>query len=345
MHPVGAAWVERHHDAIVGNPAQCQACHGIDYRGTVLSQAFGPRTLNTSFGTKILFRGSQIGCYMCHNGPNTENANPNRPPVATNLSAATGAGVKVGIQLVASDPDGNPLTLRIVSQPANGTVGLAGTASTYFPNPGFVGTDTFTYAARDGSIDSNLATVTVSVAGVPCTLASSASAPATATVGVSVAFTGSATPSNCTGSVSFDWNFGDGTPHVSFQSPTHIYAAAGTFTWTMVASIAGVTSSQTGAITVSTAAPPPAPAPVISSVRALSEPFRIQINGNNFQQGVQVFIGADTTPWPGTQRVSAQQIVLSGSGLSARFPRERRVTIRVTNPDGQSATTTFRRGN
>ena len=39
-----------------------------------------------SFGTKTLFRGAQVGCYICHNGPSSESANPNRPPVASNLS-------------------------------------------------------------------------------------------------------------------------------------------------------------------------------------------------------------------------------------------------------------------
>jgi hypothetical protein len=34
---------------------------------------------------------------------------------------------------------------------------------TYTPNPGFVGTDTFTYTANDGMVDSNVATVTITV--------------------------------------------------------------------------------------------------------------------------------------------------------------------------------------
>ena len=47
MHPVGAAWVERHPDvAEEGGAQRCRACHGADYRGTVLSRAKGDRTLD-----------------------------------------------------------------------------------------------------------------------------------------------------------------------------------------------------------------------------------------------------------------------------------------------------------
>ncbi len=167
MHPVGAAWVSYHHDAIGGNPAACQACHGTDYRGTVLSRAFASRTLTTELGTKVFWRGFTVGCYTCHNGPSSDSPNPNHAPVVQNLTAATPAGTPVAIALKATDADGNPLTLRIVNQPAGGTTGLAGTTATYYPAAGFTGTDTFTYAAWDGSTDSNLGTVTVTVGSGP----------------------------------------------------------------------------------------------------------------------------------------------------------------------------------
>ncbi len=87
MHPVGQAWVEEHGDAAEdGGSAACQRCHGSDSRGTVLSYALGPRTLNTEFGTKTFWQGFQISCYACHNGPNSENSNPNRAPVASDLN-------------------------------------------------------------------------------------------------------------------------------------------------------------------------------------------------------------------------------------------------------------------
>ena len=157
----------------------------------------------------------------------------------------------VAIQLQATDANGNPLTLRVVSQPANGTVGLSGTTATYFPFDGFSGSDTFTYAAWDGSTDSNLGHVSVAVAGGACTLACSAAAPATGTTGSAVQFSGAANPSNCSGPIGYLWDFGDGSPTSTFQNPTHTYASAGTFTWTLTTSIGGVSCSRTGTIAIS----------------------------------------------------------------------------------------------
>ena len=65
-----------------------------------------------------------------------------------------------------TDPDGTPITAQIRTQPASGTVSLNADGSfSYTPNHGFVGTDTFTYFANDGS-DSGFATVTLVVNAV-----------------------------------------------------------------------------------------------------------------------------------------------------------------------------------
>jgi hypothetical protein len=341
MHPIGSQWVSDHHDAMDGNRAKCQACHGLDYRGTVLSRSFAARTLSTKFGTKTLFRGATVSCYMCHNGPSTSGASPNRAPVAVNLSATTTAGVGVAISLSATDADSNPLTYRIVSQPANGTVSLSGRTATYYPFDGFVGAETFTYAAWDGSVDSNLATVTVTVTGQPCTISASASAPSSATVGTGVQFTASATASNCSSGVTYDWNFGDGTAHSSAQNPSHTYNSASTFTWTMTAAAGGVTAVKSGSITASTA--PSSAAPTITRVRARSNPFSLEIDGTGFQVGVNVFIGTDTAAWAPMTRSSSTRLLLTGGGLSEKFPLGTVVTIKVVNPDGKSATTAFTR--
>jgi hypothetical protein len=67
-----------------------------------------------------------------------------------------------------TDPDGDKLTVTISTNPTSGKVVLnADGTATYTPNTGFVGTDTFTYKAFDGSAYSNLATVTVSVSNRP----------------------------------------------------------------------------------------------------------------------------------------------------------------------------------
>ena len=66
-----------------------------------------------------------------------------------------------------SDIDGDPLTAVQVSGPTNGALTLNANGSfTYTPNANFQGTDSFTYRASDGTAQSNLATVSITVNAV-----------------------------------------------------------------------------------------------------------------------------------------------------------------------------------
>jgi PKD repeat protein len=183
--------------------------------------------------------------------------------------------------------------------------------------------------------------VTVTATGPPCTILATASAPSSATVGTAIAFTASAAPTNCSGAVSYDWDFGDGS-HAFTPNASHAYASAATFGWTMTASADGVTDIENGSVTVS-ATPTPTQAPTITRVRSVNSPFAIEITGTNFQSGVKVFLGTDSAAWSPTQRVSSTRLRLTGDGLSAKFPLRTAVAIKVVNPDGKSASTTFAR--
>jgi hypothetical protein len=158
MHPVTSAWATGHADAARSGPgvSQCKACHGSNYEGTVLSQVQSNRTVSTKYGTRNYWRGTRVGCYNCHNGVNSSDPTTKGFPTVLNSSATTAAGVPVTIAL--SGPN-----LRIVNQPAHGTVALSATTATYYPEEGFAGADTFTFAANNGFNDSNLGTVTVTV--------------------------------------------------------------------------------------------------------------------------------------------------------------------------------------
>jgi hypothetical protein len=153
-----------------------------------------------------------------------------------------------------------------------------------------------------------------------------------------VAFSALATTAGCSASPTYSWNFGDGSVASTVQNPSHAYAVSGTFQWQVTATASGVAATRAGSIAVGQAT-----APVITRVRQLSDPFRIRIDGSGFQVGVAVYIGSRTTPWPDTQRVSSARLILSGTGLSRLFPRGQSLAIRVVNPDGQSASTTFTR--
>jgi hypothetical protein len=69
------------------------------------------------------------------------------------------------ITLDGTDVDGDNLTYSIVST-NNGTVTVNGSSATYEPTKDWNGTDTFTYKANDGVLDSNIATVTITVNSV-----------------------------------------------------------------------------------------------------------------------------------------------------------------------------------
>src|SRR5262249_14986191 len=63
-----------------------------------------------------------------------------------------------------SDANGDALTAVLVSGPAHGSVALNANGSfTYTPTAGYAGADSFTYKANDGQLDSNVATVSLTV--------------------------------------------------------------------------------------------------------------------------------------------------------------------------------------
>ena len=164
MHPVGQDWVSRHGDAAEGGASKCTECHGADYRGTVLSRAFADRTLSTEdYGTLTMWKGFQVSCYACHNGPSGESRTTNRPPVVSNATLTASVSTGGSLRFAGSDPNGNTLTYRVVSQPANGTVAVSGNLATYRPFAGYTGADKFTFAAWDGYTNSNLGQVSVTV--------------------------------------------------------------------------------------------------------------------------------------------------------------------------------------
>jgi VCBS repeat-containing protein len=69
----------------------------------------------------------------------------------------------LGIMLSADDADGDTLTYSIVAQPQHGTLSGAAPNLTYTPNANYSGEDFFTFQANDGALDSNLATVSISI--------------------------------------------------------------------------------------------------------------------------------------------------------------------------------------
>jgi bacillopeptidase F len=99
-------------------------------------------------------------------------ANVNDAPIAVNDAytmnqAATLTVAAPGVLANDSDPDRDPITAVMVSAPVHGTLSLAANGSfTYTPVATYSGSDTFTYQAFDGTLASNIATVTITIAPV-----------------------------------------------------------------------------------------------------------------------------------------------------------------------------------
>lgn len=124
-----------------------------------------------TYTPKTGFVGADTFTYQANDGQSLSNVATvtvtvvNRPPVAVNDTASTNQGKAVAIGVLANDtdPDGDPLSVTNLTVPANGTATVANGIVTYTPKSAFVGTDTFTYQASDGSAASNVATVTIQV--------------------------------------------------------------------------------------------------------------------------------------------------------------------------------------
>jgi subtilisin len=98
----------------------------------------------------------------------TNNTNTtNHMPVANNMSVQTPPRTGVEITLAGNDQDvGDALRFSVVNLPQNGAIshGNSPNSVLYVPNPGFAGSDGFTYKATDKhQVDSNIATVRLTV--------------------------------------------------------------------------------------------------------------------------------------------------------------------------------------
>ncbi|WP_230177080.1 tandem-95 repeat protein, partial [Aquabacterium sp. CECT 9606] len=143
------------------------------------SAANGTLAFNTdgsyTYTPNANFSGSDSFTYVANDGTAdsvavtvTITVNPlSDAPVAVDDSASVNEdGVLNGSTVLAndSDADNDALTATLVAGPSHGTLVLNTDGSyTYTPATNFNGTDAFTYKANDGTANSNLATVTITV--------------------------------------------------------------------------------------------------------------------------------------------------------------------------------------
>jgi hypothetical protein len=164
-----------------------------------------------------------------------------------------------------------------------------------------------------------------------CAITCTATVPTSAVPGLAVSFAATATPSaGCTGTPSFAWTFGDGQSSTE-RNPSHTYAEAGVFNWTLAATQNGASCTKTGTLTVT--APP-----VVSLMKKAAPPFRIVVVGSNLQRGIRVFI--DGAEWTSVVWKNTGKFLLKGA-LKSAIPKGVAKTFRFVNPDGGETTMTW----
>ncbi len=92
--------------------------------------------------------------------------NPNTAPVATPQSVSTTENTPLPITLSATDAESNPLTYAIVSGPAYGSLNGTPPNITYTPALNYIGPVSFNFKVNDGTVDSPVATVSITVTAI-----------------------------------------------------------------------------------------------------------------------------------------------------------------------------------
>lgn len=116
------------------------------------------------------FNGVDSFTYSASDGVDTSDAtvtitiNPvNDAPVAVGANVITDEDVSIAITLNGTDVDGDVLSYTLLTSPVNGTVSGIAPDLTYTPFTNFNGTDSFTFLVNDGTVDSAVATVNITV--------------------------------------------------------------------------------------------------------------------------------------------------------------------------------------
>ncbi|HUS37504.1 MAG TPA: Ig-like domain-containing protein [Verrucomicrobiae bacterium] len=87
----------------------------------------------------------------------------NNAPVAKAQSVVLNRNTSKDIIYLADDLEGDPVTFRVIRGPAHGELFSYPTLGSYTPYKGYSGTDSFTYKATDGLLESGEATVDITI--------------------------------------------------------------------------------------------------------------------------------------------------------------------------------------
>jgi large repetitive protein len=87
----------------------------------------------------------------------------NDPPMAYNGNVTTLEDDAVSVTLTGGDDDGDKITYHVVTVPSHGELKGRAPRLIYAPNPNFNGSDKLTFKTSDGKVESDIATISVTV--------------------------------------------------------------------------------------------------------------------------------------------------------------------------------------
>jgi len=138
-------------------------------------------TLGALTGNQVLYtpdadyNGDDSFTYKANDGSVDSNiatvnitVNPvNDEPTANSDSYDTDEDTAVLTTLTGDDIDGDSLSFNLIDTPTNGSLEVvSGTQLNYIPDTDYVGSDSFTFKANDGLVDSNVATISITIGAV-----------------------------------------------------------------------------------------------------------------------------------------------------------------------------------
>lgn len=273
----------------------------------------------------------------------------NRAPVAESFMATGVENTPLDITLLGSDPDGDTVTYTITTAPMFGTLEGNGANMTYTPMQDFVGNDTFAYRVSDGMLDSDTATVTVTIdAAEEPNQPPSADftfSPTTPMAQENILFDASGSTDPEASLVNYTWDFGDG-QQAEGISVSHAFTNGGNYQVTLTVTDAGQltdTMTQTVSVMEDPNSPPAAPSELSVIKTKVGRDFAIVLNWRDnasaelkfeIERAEQVGRGKSqsTGPWTKIAEVGADTTTFTDTPQRGRY----QYRVRAVNDNGAS---------